>query len=381
MDLVSLNKAHIVENFIHRVGKHCESSSLRDMFEYYGYPMSEEMVFGLDATFGFGFFDKSNQFTDIVEDNIPFFLGGKQNIISPDSLACRILGVSLRKQSFTSTDKAWEESKILIDNNVPLLVQCDLKYLNYFDFENEIHFGGHFVALGGYDEERSVAFVADTEFEGLQEISIERLKIARSSEHGPPFLRPKNIQYSMSVKEKHPPLSAGIKLAIQQVCTNMLRASLSNNGIQGLKMFANSISDWKEDLEGIIISPYNGKDVNLAQLMFELTYGYIEEWGTGGSCFRKLYLDFLKELQEHPELRSGPKPWSQHDFDILYEVIPLLETVVFYWKSFADSLKQEVDEYKEDCLEHVNLDDIQRKVQKIVHKEEEIFTKLSKIKI
>lgn len=101
----------MVNNFIHKVGQHCESSAMRDLFEFHGFPMSEAMAFGLDGTLGFGFFDTTSNVSFIPESDIPFFLGGKQGTIEPNSLACRLLGITLRKQSFTSADKAWEESK------------------------------------------------------------------------------------------------------------------------------------------------------------------------------------------------------------------------------------------------------------------------------
>lgn len=365
---------HIINDFKHEVGVHCESSAMRDLFEYVGFPMSEAMAFGLDATMGFGFYDSS-----MVED-IPFFMGGKQGTIMPNSLACRLLGITLRKQSFTSADKAWEESKILIDQNIPLILICDIYYLGYFEFEEEIHFGGHSITLGGYDEENGIALVGDSEFEGFNEVPIERLKSARSSEIGPSFLHPKNTQYSMQVKDKRPPFPAAIKVAIQEVCKNVLRPSLRNNGIQGMRFFADSILNWKEELKGIFIHPDNGKELNKAHYMFDVVHGFIEEWGTGGSCFRKLYLDFLKELQDHPDLKAGPRAWNQGDYDHLAEAVPIMETVVNDWKNIADAFKSAADEYKENCLEHLDYSFVQDLASGIARNEENAFTVLSKIK-
>ncbi|MEJ2279795.1 MAG: BtrH N-terminal domain-containing protein [Candidatus Lokiarchaeota archaeon] len=62
----------IVNNFVHRVGAHCESSAMRDLFEFYGFNMSEAMAFGLDATLGFGFFDTTESVSFIPESKIPF---------------------------------------------------------------------------------------------------------------------------------------------------------------------------------------------------------------------------------------------------------------------------------------------------------------------
>ena len=121
-------KGYIIKDFMHRKGQHCESSSMRDLFEFHGFPMSEAMAFGLDATMGFGFFDTTNSVSFIPESDIPFFLGGKQGTIEPNSLACRLLGITLRKQSFTSADRAWEEAKKMLNQNEPLILKVDLGY-------------------------------------------------------------------------------------------------------------------------------------------------------------------------------------------------------------------------------------------------------------
>ncbi|TFF87204.1 MAG: hypothetical protein EU550_03710, partial [Promethearchaeota archaeon] len=124
-------KKYIVKGFTHKPGVHCESSAIRDMFEFYGFPMSEARVFGLDATMGFGFFDYSESFTGGDLAGLPLFVGGKQDSINPKSLACRLLGIELSKQSFTSAEKAWEVSKKQIDRDTPLMLQVDLGYLDY----------------------------------------------------------------------------------------------------------------------------------------------------------------------------------------------------------------------------------------------------------
>jgi len=370
-----VQKKNIIDNLTHKIGVHCESSSMRDLFEFYDFPMSEAMAFGLDATMGFGYFDQSNMLTGIGSDDskTSFFLGGKQGTIDANSLACRLLGIKLRKQSFTSADKAWEESKKLIDQDTPLILRIDMYYLPYFEFsevEEGGHFGGHAITLAGYDEEKGVAYVGDTEFEAFQEVSIEKLKIGRSSEEGDAFMYPKNTQFSMEPRPdgKRPPLAAGVKVAIQEVVNNMLRPSMNNVGIQGLKRFANSITGWEERLKGI------------ARMTFELTHGYIETWGTGGASFRKLYKEFLEELLTLPELKEGPRAWNKDEFNILEEEIPLIDKSVNNWTLFANTLKNAADEYKDDCLNHVNLGELQDIAFDIVKYEEELFTKLKKIK-
>lgn len=372
----------MVNNFIHRVGYHCESSSMRDLFEFYGFPMTEPMVFGLDATMGFGFFDTTSNVSFIPESDIPFFLGGKQGTIEPSSLGCRLLGITLRKQSFTSADKAWEESKKLIDQDIPLILQIDLGYLPYFEEEGDIHFGGHAITLAGYDEEKGVAYVGDSEFKDFQEVRIEQLKKGRSSEYGPKFMRPNNTQFSMVRRAdgKHPPLAAGVKLAIQKVVNNMLRPSINNVGIQGLKLFAHSILEWKTKLQGETKDP-SGKVISRSRLMFEMMYGYIETWGTGGSAFRNLYKQFLIELLDHNQLREGPRAWNNEDFKILEESIPIISDSAKSWTILAENLKQTADEYKADCLNNVDIDELHNLALHILTLEENLFRNLSKIKV
>ena len=374
----------MVKDFVHRIGYHCESSSVRDLFEYYGFPMSEPMAFGLDATMGFGFFDITGQTSFIPDSDIPFFLGGKQGTIEPNSLACRLLGITLRKQSFTSANKAWEESKSMIDQGIPLLLRVDIAYMPYEGFDEEMeeaHFGGHAVTLGGYDEETGVVYIGDTEFKGFQEVPIEILKKARSSTYGPKFMHPGNTQFSMTRRAdgKHPPLAAGVKLAIQKVANNMLRPSTNTNGIQGLKLFANSLFNWKEMLNKTITNS-KGKKISLAQLMFELTYGYIETWGTGGSSFRKLYKEFLKELLIHPELKEGPRAWNSEEFSTLEECIPIISESAQKWTFIAETLKNAGDKYKDDCLNHVDFGELHEIALNLLSIEEKVFRKLSKIK-
>ncbi|MFX1297500.1 MAG: DUF4872 domain-containing protein, partial [Promethearchaeota archaeon] len=290
--------------------------------------------------------------------------------------------ITLRKQSFTNADKAWEESKKLINQDIPLILQVDLGYLPYFEEEGELHFGGHTITLAGYDEELGVAYVADSEFDGFQKIKIEQLKKGRNSEFGPKFMHPKNTQFSMKRRphEKHPPLAAGVKVAIQKVVNNMLRSSANNNGIQGLKLFASSIPQWEEKLKGEAKNP-KGENITRARLMFELLHGYIETWGTGGSLFRNLYREYLEGLLTHPELKEGPRAWNSAEFEILENSIPIIADSAKNWSLIAEILKNTADEYKEECLNHVDLSELHKLVLKILSKEEDLFKLLSKIKI
>ncbi|MEJ2295110.1 MAG: BtrH N-terminal domain-containing protein [Candidatus Lokiarchaeota archaeon] len=375
----------LIKNFIHRIGYHCESSSMRDLFEYYGFPMSEAMAFGLDGTMGFSFFDTTSQTSFIPNSDIPFFIGGKQGTIEPNSLACRLLGITLRKQSFSSENKAWEESKKLLEQSIPLILRVDIAFMPYEAFDESIgetHFGGHTVTLAGYNEEKEETYIGDTEFQDFQEVPIDILKKARSSIYGPKFLHPNNTQFSMirHPDDKHPNIAAGIKLAIQQVVNNMLRPSMNYHGIQVLKRFANSILNWDVKLNKTTLNS-NNEEISLARLMFELIYGYIEKWGTGGAIFRNLYKDFLEELIIHQELKERPKAWSNADFHNLEESIKLIADSIGNWTLFSETLKTSIKDHKDDCLNHIDLNFLHNIALKILTREDKLFRTLLKIKL
>ena len=179
---------------------------------------------------------------------------------------------------------------------------------------------------------------------------------------------------------KHPPLAAGVKVAIQKVVSNMLRPSVNSNGIQGLKLFATSIPKWQDKLKGES-KDSKGKIISRSRLMFELLHGYIETWGTGGASFRNLYKRYLEELLTHPELKEGLKAWTTEEFKILEECIPIINNSAKSWTIIAEILKNAADEYKDDCLNHVDLIELQNIALNILSKEELLFKKLSKIKI
>ena len=73
--------------------------------------------------------------------------------------------------------------KEFIDRDVPVLIQADICYLEYFN--SKTHFPGHIIAVCGYDDSESVFYVADNSFEDLQTVSFENMTKARSSKAKP----------------------------------------------------------------------------------------------------------------------------------------------------------------------------------------------------
>jgi hypothetical protein len=360
----------IIEGFNHVVGKHCESSSMRDVLEYIGLPFSEAIVFGLDATFGFSFFQAEG------ESAAAFFVGGKQGTISKESLACRVLGVNISEEQFQSADQCWERSKELLHQNHPLLIRIEMAYLPYVELPEEESFGGHIMSLVGFDDE--IAYLYEREFEELVELPIQILKDARSSKKDRWF-PPRNTHYILERRTKRPPFSAACKLAIQETVKNMLAVSTNNVGLQGMIKFVKTIPTWKEKLQGDL-QGVNQK-YSKAGMTLELLYGYMEEFGTGGALFRNLFCEFLEETIQHPDVIVGTHPWNAVEIELVQDQLELMRESARNWTAFAMELKRALKIDRENCLQILDYEKLQNLGDENIRLEEIAFRNLKKLKL
>ncbi len=380
-----ISSKHVIEGFKHKIGGHCESTTMRDLIVHAGIDITEEMVFGLDSTFGFTFFDNSqgDNSVDMFNMGVPFFIGGKQGSIVKDSMACSILGLNITFETFSSSGVAWESSKKRISQNIPLGLQVDMGCLSYFDWEEEMHFGGHSISLIGFDEEKNQAYICDNGFDDVQTVSFDELKIARSSKFGNRFLNPKNKQFHILKRAdgKKPPFPKAAKLALQQVARQVISPSMNHHGIPALELFTRSIPTWQDTLKGTMKSPYTSKMVPKASFTFEMIYGLIEEMGTGGAIFRNIYSNFLKELLQHPELNEGIHAWKEEELFYLEDAHENLSKSAKLWNMFSGQIKQVLDKNKEDCLDQIDLKELEEILTDIILSEESCFTSLLQIKL
>ena len=261
----------IIENFKHHPGVHCESTALRDVFAYHGIKFSEPMIFGLGEALGFVYW-KSKQ--------MPFpFVGGRTKDLIGN--LCRNLNIKKRDHFSTSFRKSWKEIKSLVDNNFPVYLRLDMYYLEYFEVPE--HFGAHCVVLVGYDDEN--VYLADTDFKSIQKTSLKSFELARTSKHKP--FPPKNYYVTFEFSESLPSLDQVIVKSIRKTAEEMLNPPIRNLGIKGIKRFS-------EEIVKFSFYPRFTFDLETVSV-FRYLYIYFEEAGTGGSCFRNMYRNFLKE--------------------------------------------------------------------------------------
>ena len=268
----------LVENFVHRPGVHCESSALRDIFEFYGFTFSESMIFGLGSGLGFIYW---------YGKQMPYpFVGGRARDLYKN--LCSNLGVVVKVSKTSSKTKAYEALRKLIAENVPVMIHVDMPFLKYLGLPEEAHFGGHVVVVVGIDENEGVVYIADTNFEKLQTATLKELEEARASKFKP--FPPENKWFTFEFPSELTSLEKAIKRGISKTVNTMLEPPIRNLGTRGIQRFASEIVKWPKEYPP-------GKPP--FQQLYEVTYIMLEEDGTGGGCFRYLYSKFLKEASEH----------------------------------------------------------------------------------
>jgi hypothetical protein len=253
------------------IGQHCESTATGTLLNHIGIELSEPMLFGLGEGLSFIFWNMKTM-------DFPF-IGGR---VKPDLLTANIaknLGLKLTVKETSSTDKAWQEAKQLLDAGKPVGLKLDCYLLEYFT--HPIHFAGHYVALLGYDDNN--AYLVDTNQQGTEvSTSLKSLKLARN-EKGP--MSSKNLFYIVEKGDKTTPLKDAVISAIRANAKAYLNPAITNLNYKGIEKTSKEIIKWFD----------RSKDIKTE---FATSAMIMDRAGTGGALFRNLYRDFLKEAYE-----------------------------------------------------------------------------------
>ncbi|UBU18688.1 BtrH N-terminal domain-containing protein [Nonomuraea gerenzanensis] len=277
----------IVDGIEARGTHHCETTALGVLLRHEGLDLSEPMLFGLGSGLSFVYWDGKS---------MPFpFLGGR---VKPFELTRNLsarLGLTLTAQETTSPRKAWQNVAAPIDAGRPVGLQLDCYHLDYFT--TKVHFGGHVVAMYGYDEHD--AYLVDTGQQGgAVRTGLPALARARS-ERGPMTAR--NRSFTIALPGGPPSWQDRIVPAIRQCAESFLAAPIANLGHRGIEKAGKLVPGWL----GRAGDPRRDLP-QAAHLM--------ERGGTGGGLFRALFRDFLDEsgrLVDDPGLRTGHRLYAE----------------------------------------------------------------------
>jgi len=295
----------IIEDLVIPAGRHCETTALGVLLRHEGVALSEPMLLGLGEGLGFVYWDARNM-------DFPF-LGGRTKPTMIVSTVAERLGLALRVQETASPRKAWHNLVAALDAGRPVGLQLDSYHLDYFTAK--VHFGGHIVAMYGYDDTH--AYLVDTAQQGgAVTTTLQSLGEARNA-RGPMTAR--NRSFTIDGPTHRPALGEAIRVAVRNNAYAFLNPPIANLGHRGIDKAARQVARWLDR------SDDPSRDLPLAASLMERA-------GTGGALFRNLYRDFLAEatsITGDDQLRLGHRMYA--------EIAPLWTEVAQHIAAAGDS--------------------------------------------
>jgi len=273
----------ILQGFEHHPGLHCGSTALADALRARGVALSEPMVFGLGAGLGFHCLVSP-------ELSPSHLVVGRQ--VALETTACEVLGAPFVERTAADAASGWAGVRAALDRGLAPVLVTDLSALPYW--RSSTPFGGHRIALAGHDEARGIAFVADTDRPGLEEVGLDALDRARAS-IAPPFAAPGRPWLEVDAPAAPRPLAEAVRDAIRRQAREMLLPQDGTAGVSAIERFAEALPRW----------PVEARDEADRAWCFRYAYQVIERRGNGGGMFRRLYARFLAEAEAAlPELST-----------------------------------------------------------------------------
>lgn len=253
---------------------HCVTGSMRHVYAFNGYDVSEDLLLGLGEGVGFMYWQAKGQ---------PPFLGGRTSPKpSMEEVAGQRTGVKIEIHRTASNRKACQTMIELLAAGQPVMVGVDMGFLPYFDFGGEeYHFGGHSVVICGYDPATKEVLVAERD--ALYPVPMTDLEKARGSAFKP--FPPKNAWVTFDFSGFRAPTAGETRLAIANQAVQMLKPPIKNMGVKGIRTAAERISRWPEQM-------------SIEEIRWALfsTYIFISAvGGSGGGIFRYMFGRFLAE--------------------------------------------------------------------------------------
>lgn len=261
--------------FEHHPGVHCGSTAVADALRAAGVEASEPMAFGLGA--GLGFYALAAP--ALTPSHLVI---GRSAAL--ERTACESLGVPCVERTADGAATAWSGVREAVDRGIAPVLSTDLAELPYW--RTRTRFGGHRVVLAGYDLDRGVALLADTDRPGLEEVALDVLDRARASV-APPLGAAGRPWLEIGPGGPVRPLAEAIPDVLRRQATEMLLDPSGVAGVSALERFAAELPAWHAE----------ANDEADRRRCFRFAYQCIEVRGTGGGLFRGLYARFLREAE------------------------------------------------------------------------------------
>jgi len=262
-------------NFEHRSAAHCETGVVSNLLNFYGYQLSEPMVFGIGA----GLFFVYMPFVPFKDNMMKFSFRTLPGAIFQQSMKNLKIKVGMKKRFFNK-EKAMKEMNNLLAQGIPVGNVVGLYFLPHTPLR--IHFNAHHLCVTGKNGDEYT--VSDPTVSTMQTLTSHTLKKVRFSKG---MLKPQGKMYWIKEKPTCLPLNSAIIKGIRTTCSKMLGIPFIPIGIQGIAWMSKQI----RKLE----SKYGEQD---ALIFLATLLQAMEEFGTGGAGFRFVYSAFLHEAAD-----------------------------------------------------------------------------------
>jgi hypothetical protein len=271
--------SHIINNYPHQRGIHCETGSIKNMLTFHGFNISETMIFGIGSGYDFMHFP----FPMFNGCETPLFRNTPGKIFSQFSKRMRIK----RKISrFLNSDKAMKVLDSLLEKNIPVAVVVEILLLPFFPLKDR-NFPAHTIAVIGKEGDEYIVSDCDYHFpdDSPHRILSNNLKKAR---YPKTLLSPQGkMFYIKSLPEKSDMKTAIIK-GIKDTCHQMLDIPFPFFGVKGIYFLSKRLRLYDKKY---------GRVRALDNIKWQIQTS--EEAGTGGSGYRYMYATFLKEAAQY----------------------------------------------------------------------------------
>ncbi len=257
-------------------GKHCETTTLRNMFAHAGLQLSEPMLLGLGEGIDFQLWRAAEP-----RREMPVLSGRSEPGLIAER-ACASLGARLNVEETESVELAHQRALAVLDRGRVAGLKVDIFFLDYFSSRR--NFASHFIALYGFDGDD--ALVVDTSQQGgAQRLPAGSLAMARNSREG--FKPSRNLCMSLAGPQGESatllaPTSASIWRAVGGCAVRYLSDRGPGRGSRGLLELASEMPGWAAAFDA-------------PQPVVDGIGRFLRFAGTGGANFRNLYAEFLAE--------------------------------------------------------------------------------------